>query len=703
MVKGNTQMTLGPNLKTVRADHLHFHTEYFGNPNNPTCLLIAGAMAPARFWTDTFCELLVNAGFFVIRYDHRDIGESCSIDWQKTPYNLSDLARDAISILDAYGIKQAHFVGHSMGGYIAQTIGLEFPKQAFSICSISAGPIGATKETDSPLTDQEQAIQGKTWEIMLGRKDGRSKESMIQSFLPIWKYLNGEFPLNESMADAYTRDLILRSRHLIKAGNNHELVMRSLGLEQSRGVLRKIDVPALIIHGELDPLVLPRHGISVAREITGSNLIIIPGMGHMIFHRELEERLVNLLSVHMRNAPRNMLERNMHLHMTYFAGKVATIDQLSDPDVTAIRSDIPDDMFNYVLSARFTTKNTAKRIEQVIQKFHEHHTSFSWWVSESDTPPNLGKELIRHGLSFKERDVGMILDLGQFRPKSTSSLRFQRVETEAGLKDFGSIIIAIGGHPSCYDRIFRQIPVSLLQEGTALEMHVAYFDTQPIVTGVLVLGGNLAGIYYVATVPNQRNKGYGTAMMEYLLALSLQKGYNCSGLEASHEGLPLYQRLAFKEICVFEEYAWREAYVVRVMSTHEEKEAATQFRQRYFFDRVPIKDPYLWTFDHKDHLHFILYKESDIVGYAHIQLWPDHRAALRIIVIDERVRGQGMGKYLMDFCEQALKAQGITLLQTEASPAAYSFYKKLGYIEMPFNNPDGEPTHPNDRAMGKYL
>lgn len=57
----------------------------------------------------------------------------------------------------------------------------------------------------------------------------------------------------------------------------------------------------------------------------------------------------------------------------------------------------------------------------------------------------------------------------------------------------------------------------------------------------------------------------------------------------------------------------------------------------------------------------------------------------------------------MEACEQALKKQGITLLQTEASPDAYSFYKKLGYTEMPFNNPDGEPTHPDDRPMGKYL
>ena len=73
------------------------------------------------------------------------------------------------------------------------------------------------------------------------------------------------------------------------------------------------------------------------------------------------------------------------------------------------------------------------------------------------------------------------------------------------------------------------------------------------------------------------------------------------------------------------------------------------------------------------------------------------------LVIDEQKRGQGMGKCLMDHCEQELKQRGVILFQTEASPNAYLFYKKLGYIDMPFNNPDGEATHPDDQAMGKYL
>jgi len=142
---------------------------------------------------------------------------------------------------------------------------------------------------------------------------------------------------------------------------------------------------------------------------------------------------------------------------------------------------------------------------------------------------------------------------------------------------------------------------------------------------------------------------------------------------------------------------------IRLISSEKEKKEALDFRQKHFFDRLGFQDPYAGALGQKDHLHWLLYDKDRVIGYAHVQSWPDHRAALRIIVIDEEVRGLGMGKYLMDYCEKTLKERGVKLLQTEASPNAYLFYKKLGYIEMPFNNPDGELTHPDDRAMGKYL
>jgi GNAT superfamily N-acetyltransferase len=144
---------------------------------------------------------------------------------------------------------------------------------------------------------------------------------------------------------------------------------------------------------------------------------------------------------------------------------------------------------------------------------------------------------------------------------------------------------------------------------------------------------------------------------------------------------------------------------IRIMRcTHyAEWDMAKKLRQKYFFDPLGITDPYTWTFDHKDHVHFVLYQGVEIIGYAHIQLWPDHRAALRIFVIDEAYRHHGFGSQFLQLCERWLKKQGIRSLHDEARPDAVKFYRKNGYAEMPFLDPSGEPPSPQDIAMGKKL
>lgn len=138
-------------------------------------------------------------------------------------------------------------------------------------------------------------------------------------------------------------------------------------------------------------------------------------------------------------------------------------------------------------------------------------------------------------------------------------------------------------------------------------------------------------------------------------------------------------------------------------SDHTEWDAAKHFRQKYFFDNVPISDPYTWTFNHKDHEHFVLYQGTEIIGYAHIQLWPENRAALRIIVIDETKRHLGFGGEFLRLLEKWLKSRDYKIIQTESSPAALQFYKKHGYTNMPFNDPDEHESHPQDIPLGKIL
>lgn len=136
---------------------------------------------------------------------------------------------------------------------------------------------------------------------------------------------------------------------------------------------------------------------------------------------------------------------------------------------------------------------------------------------------------------------------------------------------------------------------------------------------------------------------------------------------------------------------------------YAEWEAAKAFRQSYFFTPAGIQDPYTWTFDHPEHLHLILYQGVDIAGYLHVQLWPENRAALRILVIDPRYRNHGLGSQFLTLLEQWLKTQGVHSLHDEARPDAVAFYRRSGYVEMPFNDPSGEPPSTQDIAMGKVL
>lgn len=141
-----------------------------------------------------------------------------------------------------------------------------------------------------------------------------------------------------------------------------------------------------------------------------------------------------------------------------------------------------------------------------------------------------------------------------------------------------------------------------------------------------------------------------------------------------------------------------------VICTHyDEWDAAKQLRKRYFFDKIAISDPYEWTFNHKDHVHLILYKGVEIIGYAHIQLWPQFRAAIRIIVVEEMQRHQGFGRQFLKWIEVWLKSKKYKSIHTQASPDSVGFYIHLKYDPMPFNDPDGYEEDPRDTPLGKTL
>lgn len=139
-------------------------------------------------------------------------------------------------------------------------------------------------------------------------------------------------------------------------------------------------------------------------------------------------------------------------------------------------SKIQDDMFNYVLRAHFTEKTLRNRIDHVIHVFKQYSLPFSWWAGELDTLPTLKKELSKKGLSFKEKDIGMVLELEKFQLQSRNLLDFRWVSFKALMQDFASVITAIRGNFDCYQLIYSHLPLDLLQG--PFKMCVGYYYEQ---------------------------------------------------------------------------------------------------------------------------------------------------------------------------------------------------------------------------------
>lgn len=136
---------------------------------------------------------------------------------------------------------------------------------------------------------------------------------------------------------------------------------------------------------------------------------------------------------------------------------------------------------------------------------------------------------------------------------------------------------------------------------------------------------------------------------------------------------------------------------------YAEWDAAKYFRNEYFFRPHGIDDPYTWTLNSPEHTHLMLYQGAEIIGYAHIQLWPENRAALRMMVVDEAKRNKHFGSQFLNLCEQWLRKLGVKSLHVESRSISIGFYTKNGYKEMLFNDPNGYKSDPQDIAVGKML
>ncbi|MEU8233301.1 alpha/beta hydrolase [Actinoplanes sp. NPDC048967] len=249
-----------------------------GPPGGEPLLLIMGLGLQLLFWPDSLRALLTGAGFRVARYDNRDVGLSTHLVGLGSPtllslarrrppgYDLADMAGDALAVLDALGWRSAHVAGVSLGGMIAQTMAGLRPGRVRSLTSISATP--------SPRIGRP----GPRAVAALLRRPAPGREAAAQQVVDIFRVIGSPgHPHDEEWLREVARRCHDRAHD--PAGIRRQLAA-ILSAEDRRPKLRTLRLPALVIHGEADPLVRLPGGLATARALRGAKLVVYSGMGH---------------------------------------------------------------------------------------------------------------------------------------------------------------------------------------------------------------------------------------------------------------------------------------------------------------------------------------------------------------------------------------------------------------------------------------
>ncbi len=287
----------------VNANGIQIEYENFGEPDSPALLLIIGLAGQLIDWDEKLCHQLAQKGHYVIRFDNRDAGLSSKIEEAgepdimkiiealmrgetiNPPYTFEDMAADTIGLLDALSIEKAHICGMSMGGMIAQTMALNYPKRVLSLISIYS----RTGDPEEPQPKPE-AMQ------FLLTPPPTEREAYIEFGVKLFTTISGTgFPYDEEwlrrhMAQAYDRSYCpqgaARQLAAIFTQKNRKPALKSLA------------APALVIHGTDDPLVRVECGKNTAAAIPGSKLVIIKGMGHDLPHGGAWPQIIDAIVEH---------------------------------------------------------------------------------------------------------------------------------------------------------------------------------------------------------------------------------------------------------------------------------------------------------------------------------------------------------------------------------------------------------------------
>ena len=277
----------------MRANGVDLCVETFGDASSAAILLISGAASSMDWWEDELCERLAAGPRFVIRYDHRDTGQSVTYQAGAPQYSGSDLVADAVGLLDALGIDRAHLVGISMGGGIAQHAALEFPERVASLTLLSTSPV--VPDLDRPELPPPAEELRALFADPPKAPDWSDRAAVIDYVVEDLRHYEGTLPFDEDGVRALVARIVDRSVNVESSMTNHFVLPDG---KPVRGRLDEIAAPTLVLHGTEDPLLPIAHGEAIAAEIPGARLLPLGGMGHEVPPRALWALVVAAILEH---------------------------------------------------------------------------------------------------------------------------------------------------------------------------------------------------------------------------------------------------------------------------------------------------------------------------------------------------------------------------------------------------------------------
>ena len=297
-----------------------------GDAKNPPVLLIMGLNSNSKVWSEDLIQNLVEEDFYVVVYDNRDIGKSSwvtkepflisfikilptfvieafvdsifdfifddegrfNMEAAPAEYNLNDMALDGLSLLDHLNLKEAHVVGASMGGMIAQVMALNYPKRVSTLTAIMTTPGFDTQGLSGPNEVFKIAMKESFVLNLLEKEE--------EALFVIERALTGSrFPFNENSFKEKAK------KRIDQGINTSNAQTAAVGASPNRfNRLKEIAMPTLIIHGTEDPLIPIDHGILLADNIVGAKKLILKGVGHEI-PDELLSEIIPVMSAHFKS------------------------------------------------------------------------------------------------------------------------------------------------------------------------------------------------------------------------------------------------------------------------------------------------------------------------------------------------------------------------------------------------------------------